>query len=280
MHRLFTNLQSILTNRQILLGGIILFIFIIIAILAPFISPHSYWKQDYSTLLRPPGGDYLFGTDQYGRDTFTRIIYGARTFLLAAFGAATLTRIIGILLGLLGGYIGGGLDRLIQSFIDIAWSFPSLLLALVLVVLMEPEMTTIMIAIALGYWLQYAQVIHSEVLAMREEEFVLAARSLGASNRRIIFLHILPNVTPPVIVLISHTMGYAIIVEVSLSFLGLGIQPPMSSWGALLADSRDFLSRAPWLSIFPGLAIALVVLGFNLLGDGLRNLLGPYLKER
>lgn len=228
----------------------------------------------------PPGGDHLFGTDQYGRDTFTRVIYGARTSLIAAFGAATLAGIIGIILGLLGGYVGGYLDSIIQSLINISWSFPSLLLALVLVVILEPGMKTIMLAIALGYWPQYAQVIRSEVLAMREEEFVLAARSLGASDTRILFLHILPNVLPPVIVLISLTMGYAIIVEASLSFLGLGIQPPMSSWGTLLADARDFLSRAPWLSIFPGLAIALAVLGLNLLGDGLRDLLDPYLKKR
>jgi len=261
------------------MGGSIILAFIFITALAPFMAPYPYWKQDYTAILEPPSRAHYFGTDDFGRDTFSRVIYGARASLLSALGAAGLAGIIGIILGLLAGYFGGYLDGFIQGLVDVTWSFPSLLLAFVLVVIMKPGLTTTMIAIAIGYWPQYTQVLRSEVLALREEEFVLAARSVGASNRRIILMHILPNVIAPVIVLISLTMGYAIIIEATLSFLGLGVQPPMSSWGTLLSDARDFLSRASWLSLFPGIAITMAVLGFNLLGDGLRDLLDPRLRR-
>ncbi len=269
-------IKKLAKNKQLLIGSLIIVFMVILALFAPYLTPYSVWKQDYGSILQEPDSSHIFGTDQYGRDTFTRVIYGTRVSILAALGAASLAGVIGVLLGLLGGYLGGYVDRLIQALTDISWSFPSLLMALTLVVIMEPGTFTIMIAIALGYWPQYAQVIRSEVLSVREDEFILAARAIGASDIRIIFKHILPNVIPPVVVLISLTMGYAIIVEASLSFLGLGIQPPMSSWGTLLSDARDFLYRAPWLSIYPGIAIAVTVLGFNLLGDGLRDILDPY----
>jgi len=272
-------LRSVLHNTQMLIGESILLAFILIVALAPLIAPYSCWRQDYTATLQPPSRAHYFGTDDFGRDTFSRVIYGARASLLSAFGAAGLAGIIGIILGLLAGYFGGYLDRLIQGLVDVTWSFPSLLLALVLVIIMEPGLITTMIAIALGYWPQYTQVLRSEVLVLREEEFVLAAHSIGASNKRIILIHILPNVIAPVIVLISLTMGYAIIIEATLSFLGLGVQPPMSSWGTLLSDARDFLSKAPWLSLFPGIAITIAVLGFNLLGDGLRDFLDPRLRR-
>lgn len=272
-------LRSVLNNNQLVLGAAIILFMIITAIFAPLISTHSHWEQDYSAVLKSPSTENFFGTDQYGRDTFTRVVYGARTSMLSAFGAATLAGVIGVLMGLIAGYVGGVVDRVIQSLIDISWSFPSLLMALALVVIMEPGLITIMIAIALGYWPQYAQVIRGEVLSLREEDYIMAARAIGASRIRILFKHVLPNVIAPVIILISLTMGYAIIVEASLSFLGLGIQPPMSSWGTLLSDARDFLAKAPWLSIFPGLAIVITVFGFNLLGDGLRDVMDPYLNN-
>lgn len=274
------NLKLILHNKQALIGGIIILILIFIAALAPFVAPYPYWRQDYTAILEPPSRAHYFGTDDFGRDTFSRVIYGGQASLLSALGAAGLAGIIGIILGLLAGYFGGYLDRFIQGLVDVTWAFPSLLLALVLVVIMKPGLITTMLAIAIGYWPQYTQVIRSEVLALREEEFVLAAHAIGASNRRIIFVHITPNVIAPVIVLISLTMGYAIIIEATLSFLGLGVQPPMSSWGTLLSDARDYLSKAPWLSIFPGIAITMAVLGFNLLGDGLRDFLDPRLRRR
>lgn len=272
-------ISAILKNKQIVVGGSIILAFIIMAALAPFIAPYPYWKQDYTITLTAPSPGHYFGTDEFGRDTFSRAIYGARASLLSALGAAGLAGIVGIILGLLAGYFGGYLERIIQCLVDVTWSFPSLLLALVLMVIMKPGLTTTMLAIALGYWPQYTQVLRSDILNLREEEFVLAAHSIGAGSMRIIVKHILPNVVAPVIVLISLTMGYAIILEATLSFLGLGVQPPMSSWGTMLSDARDFLSRAPWLSVFPGMAITMAVLGFNLLGDGLRDLLDPRLRR-
>jgi peptide/nickel transport system permease protein len=272
-------ISKILKNKQIVVGGSVILAFIIMAALAPLIAPYPCWKQDYTVTLTAPCRGHYFGTDEFGRDTFSRVIYGARASLLSALGAAGLAGIVGIVLGLIAGYFGGFLERIIQGLVDVTWSFPSLLLALVLVVIMKPGLTTTMIAIALGYWPQYTQVLRSDVLNLREEEFVLAAHSIGAGSMRIIVKHILPNVIAPVTVLISLTMGYAIIIEATLSFLGLGVQPPMSSWGTMLSDARDFLSRAPWLSVFPGMAITMAVLGFNLLGDGLRDLLDPRLRR-
>jgi len=252
---------------------------VLIGLFAPYISPYPYWKHDYAALLQPPSRAHPFGTDDFGRDTFTRVIYGTRASLISALGAAGIAGIIGITFGLVGGYFGGYLDRFVEALVDVTWSFPTLLLALVLVVVMNPGLTTTLFAIGVGYWPQYTQVLRSEVLALREEEYILAARAIGASHRRILLQHILPNVIAPVIVLVSLTMGNAIIIESSLSFLGLGVQPPMSSWGTLLSAGRDFLGLAPWLTLFPGLAIMAAVLGFNLLGDGLRDILDPYLRH-
>ena len=271
--------KLLISNKQVFVGGFLVLALALIACFAPYISPYPYWKQDYAALLQPPSWTHPFGTDQFGRDCFSRVVYGTRASLLSALGAAGIAGIIGIILGLLSGYFGGYLDRFVQSLVDIFWAFPSLLLALVLVLVMHPGLTPTMLAIGVGYWPQYTQVLRSEVLVRREEEYILAARAIGAGHGRILLKHILPNVIAPVIVLVSLTMGSAIIVESSVSFLGLGVQPPMSSWGTLLSEGRDFLGVAPWLTLFPGLAIVVAVLGFNLLGDGLRDVLDPYLRH-
>ncbi|MFW6116383.1 MAG: ABC transporter permease, partial [bacterium] len=239
-------LRLLLRNKQLLAGGSTTLALIAITILAPVVAPYTYWQQDYGAILEAPGPPHYFGTDDFGRDTFTRVVYGGRASLLSALGAAGVAAITGIALGLLGGYLGGSWDALITGLINVTWSFPSLLLALFLVVISEPGLVTTMIAIGLGYWPQFAQVIRAEVRVLREREFVLAARAVGAGSNRIILRHILPNVLGSVIVLISLNMGYAIIVEATLSFLGLGVQPPTPSWGTLLSDARQFLSRAPW----------------------------------
>lgn len=272
----FTLLYS---NKQIAVGTSLVLALAFMAIFAPCLSPYRYSKQDYDAILEPPSSSHFFGTDDLGRDTFSRVIYGGQASLLSALGAASVAGIIGITVGLFAGYFGGYLDRLIQALVDVTWSFPTLLLALVLVVVMKPGLITTLFAIGVSYWPQYTQVLRSEVLVLREEEYILAAHAIGATNRRILWKHVLPNVIPPVIVLVSLSMGNAIIVESSLSFLGLGVQPPLASWGTLLSDGRDFLSVAPWLTLFPGLAIMLAVLGFNLLGDGLRDILDPYLRH-
>lgn len=273
-------MRYILQNKQILLGGVIIILFVVFAILAPLLTRYEVWKQDYTAVFQPISAKHFFGTDNYGRDIFTRVMYGSRASLLSALGAAGLAGIIGMSLGLLGGYFGGYVDRVTQGLTDAFWAFPSLLMALVLVVAMEPGLITTMIAIALGYWPRYTQVLRDEVLSVREEEYVMAAKSLGSSEFRILRLHIVPNVIGPVIVLVSLTMGNAIIVEATLSFLGLGVQPPTPSWGVMLSNAREYMSQAPWFSVFPGIAIALSVLGFNLLGDGLRDVLDPHLRRQ
>lgn len=272
-------MRSWLSNRQVLIGAGIILSFTIMGILAPTIAPYHYSDQDLLSMLNPPSQDHLFGTDQLGRDVFSRVLYGTRTSLISAFGTASVAGIVGVILGLLAGYFGGWVDRIVQSSIDIAWSFPTLLLAIALVVALTPGQLSIIIAIAAGWWAQYARVVRGEVLATKEDDFVEAARALGSSNLRILFKQILPNILPVTIVLVSTTMGRAIIIETTLSFLGLGVQPPKPSWGIMLSDGRDVISMASWVTLFPGIAISLSVLGFNFLGDGLRDLLDPYIQS-
>lgn len=263
-----------------MVGGSIILLFTLLAIFAPYITSYTVWEQNYTEIFTPMSPDHPFGTDNYGRDIFTRVVFGARTSLLSAMGAAALASLIGVSLGILGGYFGGIIDRITQGLTDAFWSFPSLLMALVLVVMLQPGLITTMVAIALGYWPRYAQVIRDEVLSVREEEYVTAAQSLGSGHLRILHYHIVPNVIGPVLVVVSLTMGNAIIVAATLSFLGVGVQPPTPSWGVMLSNAREFMSRAPWFSVFPGVAIALCVLGFNLLGDGLRDVLDPHLRRQ
>ncbi|MEF8726496.1 MAG: ABC transporter permease [Candidatus Bipolaricaulota bacterium] len=273
-------MTNLLHNKKVVTGGVIILIFTLFAVLAPYITRYEIWAQDYTAVFAPISPDHFFGTDNFGRDIFTRVIYGSRASLLSALGAAGLAGVIGITLGLLGGYFGGTVDRITQGLTDAFWAFPSLLMALVLIVMLQPGLFTTMIAIALGYWPRYTQVLRDEVLSVREQEYIAAARSIGSGDVRILRSHILPNVIGPVIVLITITMGNAIIVEATLSFLGLGVQPPTPSWGVMLSNAREFMTRAPWFSVFPGVAIALTVLGFNLLGDGLRDVLDPHLTRQ
>ncbi|MFB6290365.1 MAG: ABC transporter permease [Candidatus Bipolaricaulia bacterium] len=272
-------MRSWFSNKQVLIGVTIILTFTIMGIFAPVIAPYHYSDQDLSNMLDAPSKAHLFGTDQLGRDVFSRVLYGIRTSLISAFGTATVAGIVGVILGLLAGYFGGWVDRMIQSSIDLAWSFPTLLLAIALVVALRPGQLSIIIAIAAGWWAQYARVVRGEVLATKEDDFVEAARALGSSNFRILFRQILPNILPVTVVLVSTTMGRAIIIETTLSFLGLGVQPPKPSWGIMLSDGRDVISMAPWVTLFPGIAISLSVLGFNFLGDGLRDLLDPYIRS-
>lgn len=265
-------------NWNIAFGATILATAIFVAIFAPLIAPFHYAEQNFVETLDPPSITHLFGTDRLGRDIFSRVIYATRTAFLSAFLAATLAGVIGVMFGLIGGYIGGWLDRVIQSLIDISYSFPTILIAIALVVVMTPGQGSIIIAIVIGWWPYYARIVRGEVLATRGEDFVEAARAIGSNRIRIMLKEVLPNTIPMVIVLMSVTMGQVILITTLLSFLGIGIQPPKASWGMMLSDGRDYLIRAPWISIFPGVAISIVVLGFNLLGDGIRDQLDPYLK--
>lgn len=257
----------------------IIVLFSVISIFAPYLATNSPWKQNIFDAHEPPSKEYFFGTDQYGRDIFSRIIYGARVSMLTAFSAAGIAGAIGMTLGIFAGYFGGWIDTLVQGLVDVTWSIPSIVLGLSFALLVVPGQTAIVLTVIVGWWSQYSRVIRSEAISVKNEEYVLAARAIGCSNMRIMWKEIFPNVVGPVIVLVSLTIGKAIIVEATLSFLGVGISPPTPSWGVMLSSARAYINDYPWTAIFPGLAISITVLGFNFIGDGLRDILDPYLRQ-
>jgi peptide/nickel transport system permease protein len=266
-------------NKGALLGLAITVLMVIVAVGAPWLAPYPYDEQRFSDFLQPPGPSHLMGTDEFGRDVLSRIIYGSQASMATAVVATGISFVIGISLGILGGYFGGFVDRAVGAIVDISWSFPTLLLALFLVAFLEPGLTSVMLAIGLVSWAGYARVARAQILSLKVQDFVTAAKVVGASDLRIMLVHLLPNAIPSAIVLGSLGMAYAILVEAGLSYLGLGIQPPLPSWGSVLSAGRSYISIAPWLMTFPGLTIALSVLGFNLLGDGLRDALDPRLRQ-
>lgn len=267
-------------NFLFILGaGIVLFM-AFLAVFAPFLSPYSPTEPNVDMILLSPSAEHLLGTDAIGRDIFTRLLYGARVSLWVGFIAVGISSLIGVTLGLISGYFGGIVDEIIMRIVDIMLCFPSFFLILAVIAFLEPSMTNIMIVIGLTSWTGLTRLVRAETLSLRERDFILATRLSGASKTRILFVHILPNTLAPV--LVSATLGIAgaILVESSLSFLGLGVQPPYPSWGNMLLDGKDVLSNAPWLSLFPGLAIFITVLGYNLLGESLRDIFDPRLKKQ
>jgi peptide/nickel transport system permease protein len=272
-------------SRLSIVGALIVGVLIITAIAAPWIAPHDPNDQTLMHSLRPPswqeGGmpEYVLGTDQFGRDILSRIIYGGRVTLITAFLAALLAALFGTIMGLFGGYYGGRVDSIVSRIVDIFLGFPLILLALALVAVLGANLQNLVLAMAITGWMIYTRVIRGNVLTLREQEFVHASRALGASNFRIIMRHILPNVYTPILVLITLEMARLVLIEASLSYLGLGVPPPTPTWGRMLAESRDYMLVADWLVIFPGLAIMLTVLGINFLGDGLRDAFDPKLKN-
>lgn len=272
-------IKKFLRNKSFLIGGIIVAIVIFSAIFAPLVSPYDAYEMNMSERLKPPGDRHLMGTDQFGRDLLTRIIYGSRVSIKVGIIAVGIASVIGVFLGLIAGYYGGLIDKIIMRFVDIFLSFPVLLLAIALVAALGPSIASVMIALGLVYWTQYARIVRSSVLAIKEEEYILAAITIGASDFRIIFKYILPNALALVIVMATLGLGTAIISESTLSFLGLGIQPPEASWGGTLSFGIKYLRNAPHLSIFPGLAIMFTVLGFNLIGNGIRDVTDPKLSR-
>ncbi len=265
-------------NRMALAGAAIVLVMFALAMLAPILG-RDPGAIDIAARLQAPGPAYLLGTDDLGRDVLTRILYGARISLLVGFVAVGIATLIGILLGALAGYYGGWIDSVIMRFVDVMLCFPSFFLILAVIAFLEPSIWNIMIIIGLTGWMGVARLVRAEFLSLRERDFVQAARALGASDGRVIFRHILPNALSPV--LVSATLGIAgaILTESALSFLGIGVQPPTPSWGNMLIAGKQTLGTAWWLSAFPGLAILLTVLGYNLLGEGIRDALDPRLKE-
>lgn len=251
-------------------------VFLVVAALAPWIAPYHYKTQNLNEVLFPPSPNHVLGTDEFGRDILSRIIWGSRISLSVGLIAVGIGATVGTILGSVAGYWGGWAGLLIVAAVDIVWSFPTILLAIGLVAVLKPGLTSAMIALGFVTWPQYARVMRAQVLSLREKDFVEAAKSLGASDWWVLVRHIVPNAISPILVLATLGMASAILVESALSYLGLGAQPPAPSWGAMLSSGRNFIYRAPWMTIVPGLAIVLVVLGFNLCGDALRDAMDPH----
>ncbi|MFB1082911.1 ABC transporter permease [Jeotgalibacillus sp. JSM ZJ347] len=265
-------------NKIALVGTSIVFFFILVAIFAPLIAPQGINEQDLPNRLQPPSSDFWFGTDDFGRDIFSRVVYGARLSLTVGFLAVVGSAIVGSMLGIIAGYYGKWVDTIISRLFDIMLAFPSILLAIAVVSILGPSLRNALIAIAIINIPNFGRLIRSRVLSVKEEEYIMAAKAIGMSDRRILFSHVLPNSMTPIIVQGSLAVATAILEAAALGFLGLGAQIPEPEWGAMLAASRALLVQAPWTLFFPGLAIMLAVLGFNLMGDGLRDALDPKMK--
>lgn len=262
-------------NRSAMLGAGIVLFFVLVAILAPFISNYDPIKVSFTAIRKAPSLAHWFGTDELGRDIFSRMVFGTRASLLAGMCSVLIALTVGVPLGLLAGYFGGWIDGCISRVTEALFSIPFLILAIALAAFLGPSLVNAMIAIGVSAAPLFIRLARGQVLAIKNEDYVQSTRSLGASNRRIILRHILPNIMPALIVQATILIASAIIAEASLSFLGLGLQPPNPSWGSMLNTAKNFMTQAPWMSILPGSAIFLVVFGFNLLGDGLRDALDP-----
>ncbi len=272
-------LRRLFRHRSAALGSAIVALWLLIALLAPLIAPYSPTEQNLRSRLKPPSEQHRFGTDELGRDIFSRVLYGSRISLPIALIVVVATGSIGILLGSIAGYSGGILDEIIMRVADAVLAFPSLILAIAITAALGPGLINAALAITLVLWPEYARLIRSSVIALREMEFVNASIVLGASPLRTLFRHILPNALPLMSAKLSLDMGNAILLAASLSFVGLGAVPPTPEWGAMIAAGRHKFFEW-WLAAFPGLAIFSVVIGFNFLGDGLRDLLDPRLNRR
>jgi len=266
-------------SRLTMIGTFVVLFFIVIAIFAPYIAPYDPIAQDLKQRLLPPSSEHLFGTDQFGRDIFSRVIYGSRIAIWIILLVSIISGGIGTLVGVFAGYFGGVVDEVLMRITDMFLAFPSLVLAMAFAAAMGPSLTNTIIAISLVYWTVYARLARAEALRVKNMEYIEAEKAMGASNLRIIFLHVLPMCISPVLVQLTLRMGTIILTAAGLGFLGLGAQPPTPEWGAMVSDGRNYLVDQWWISTFPGMAIAIVVLGFNLLGDGIRDMLDPRLRR-
>ena len=266
-------------NKLAVFSAILIVVFILLALLAPVLTPYGLEEMDLMARLSPPSAKHLLGTDELGRDVLTRLLYGARVSLAVGIIPTIVSMVIGAFIGMISGYVGGMVDTVLMRLADVILSFPSLLLAMVIMYTLGDGISSIFIALAVTNWASVARVIRSETLSLREAEYVEAARSMGVKDFTIIVRHVLPNCIPSLIVLFTLNVPSAILSESSLSFLGIGVQLPNSSWGLMVNLGRSYLYDAPWLSLVPSAAIMLVVLAFNFLGDGLRDVLDPHLKD-
>ncbi|PIU83549.1 MAG: peptide ABC transporter permease [Elusimicrobia bacterium CG06_land_8_20_14_3_00_38_11] len=268
-------LEKLLKNKLAKVGILIIVALILTAIFSPLISTHNPIEGIISERLQPPSKNHFLGTDEMGRDVFSRMVYGTRISISIGIIAVGISVIVGTFFGLVSGYFGGKIDTVIMRFVDIMLCFPTFFLILMVIAFLEPNIYNVMVVIGLTSWPGLARLVRGETLSVKERDFIIAAKGLGLKKRRIIFVHILPNVIAPVIVAGILGVGAAILTESGLSFLGLGVQPPTPSWGNILTSGKDYIHIAWWLSLFPGLAILITVLSWNLLGEGLRDVFDP-----
>lgn len=261
------------------LGALLCLVMVAAAALAPWIAPFDPLDQNILDRLQPPGGAYLFGTDEYGRDLLSRILWGARISLVVSFVSIAAAIVVGGTIGMVSAYVGGRTDLVIMQTMDVLLSFPSLILGLIVMALLGPSMANLIFAIALTAVAPFARIARAPVLSLKERAYVEAGRALGFGHGRILFVHILPNILSEVLVMGSLWMATAVRTEASLSFIGLGVAPPTPTWGGMMRDGFETILDAPWMSIFPGLAILALVLGLNMLGDGLRDATDPRLSQ-
>ena len=262
-------------HRFGVVGALILAGFVAVAVFAPLLAPYDPVALRSAERLQAPSAVHLFGTDMYGRDVLSRVMWGARTSLLVAFAAVSVASLFALVIGLTAGYLGGVVDDVLMRVMDVFFAFPSLLLAIVLAAFLGPGLQNVVFAIAIVFTPPLSRVVRSGVLSVKERDFVEAARALGATDRRVVLRHVLANAWSPLIIQASVYLAYAVLTEASLSFLGLGVQPPAPSWGEMLSSSRSIMQRAPWAAMFPGLVLSLTVLSINFLADGLRGALDP-----
>ena len=268
-------LLRLMHRRGAMLGLAIVLVFVLIAFFAPLIAPQDPLQTSWSAVRKAPSAQYLFGTDEIGRDVLSRVIWGARASLLAGLVSVSIAMALGVPIGLLAGYMGGWVDGVISRFTDAMLAVPFLILAIALAAFLGPSLTNAMIAIGVSATPIFIRLTRGQVLSVKVEDFVEAARAVGNPHWRIALRHILPNILPPLIVQATLAIASAIIAEASLSFLGLGQQPPAPSWGSMLNTAKNYVDNAPWMAVWPGVSIFLLVLSFNLLGDGLRDALDP-----
>lgn len=271
--------KRLLRNFAFTSGLLLTVTLVVVALAAPLLAPHDPNVQETSRRLEKPSNDHPLGLDDLGRDVFSRIVWGARVSLRVGFSVVILASLIGVTLGAISGYFGGMIDVLVMRLCDILLAFPGILLAIALVAVLGPSLNNVILALAVIGWVGYARLVRGQVLKVREMEYVTAAKAMGAKSPRVIILHVLPNVINPVIVMATLGLAGAILSEAALSFLGLGVQPPTPSWGAMLTSGRRYLGLANHLAIFPGAAIMLAVMGLNFLGDGLIDALDPKFRK-
>jgi peptide/nickel transport system permease protein len=273
-------MTRLLRNFGLTTGAAMTLLVLVMAIAAPWLAPFDPAVQDSARRLEGPSPDHLLGLDDLGRDVLSRVIWGARVSLQVGVSVVVISTLIGVLLGAISGYFGGAVDTAVMRTCDVLLAFPGILLAIAMVAVMGPSLVNVVIALSVAGWVSYARLVRGQVLKVREMEFVVAARALGARSLRVIAGHVLPNVISPVIVMATLGLAGAILAEASLSFLGLGVQPPTPSWGAMLTAGRRYIGEAEHLAIFPGVAIMVAVMGLNFLGDGLIDTLDPKYRDR